>query len=102
MVILDEPDAHLDAHGRGALARAIAAHKARGSAAAIVAHHSATFAECDVVYRMEGGTLQPMAPPEDPSRASGTVASRDAPAGPVRAVRVVLPFRDFPEREPER
>ena len=101
VVILDEPDAHLDAHGRGALARAIVAHKARGGAAVIVAHHSATFAECDVVYRMEGGTLQPMAPPEDPSRASGTVASRDAPAGPVRAVRVVPPFRDFPEREPE-
>ena len=101
-VILDEPDAHLDAHGREMLARAIAAHKARGGAAVVVAHHSATFAECDAIYRMEGGTLQPIAPPEDPSRPSGAVSPRGtpAPAGPVRAVRVVAPFRGLPERGP--
>ena len=61
VAVLDEPDAHLDAAGAHALNRAVAAMKARGGAAVIVAHRSAAFADCDVVCLMEGGRLRPMA-----------------------------------------
>ena len=55
VVVLDEPDAHLDAAGAEALNRAVAELRARGGAAVIVAHRPTAFAECDVVYLMENG-----------------------------------------------
>ena len=83
VVLLDEPDAHLDAAGAEALNRAVAGLKARGGATVIVAHRSGAFAECDAVYVMEGGHL----------RLTEPVASTPAPtvAVPVRAVRVPGP-----------
>jgi len=55
VVVLDEPDSHLDAVGSMALARAVQAHKERGGAAIIVAHRQSAFAQCERVYLMEGG-----------------------------------------------
>ena len=83
VVLLDEPDAHLDAAGAEALNRAIAGLKARGGAALIVAHRPGAFAACDALYVMERGQLRPAEP----------VASTPPPAaaGPVRAVRVPGP-----------
>ena len=83
VVLLDEPDAHLDAAGAEALNRAVSGLKARGGAAVIVAHRPGAFAACDVVYVMEGGHL----------RLAEPVASTPAPtvAVPVRAVRVPGP-----------
>ena len=59
VVVLDEPDAHLDAAGAEALGRAIAELKARGGSAVIVAHRPAAFAECDEVLLMEDGRARP-------------------------------------------
>ena len=59
VVVLDEPDAHLDAEGAAALGRALAELKARGGAAVIVAHRPGAFAECDRVLAMEQGRLRP-------------------------------------------
>ena len=59
VVVLDEPDAHLDAAGGAALNRAVAALKKRGGAAVIVAHNPGAFAECDLVLLMEDGRLRP-------------------------------------------
>ena len=59
VVILDEPDAHLDTEGAVALNRAVADIKSRGGAAVIVAHRPGAFAECDVVHLMEGGQNHP-------------------------------------------
>ena len=53
VVVLDEPDVHLDAEGATALNGAIARLKARGGAAVIVAHRPTTFTECDTVYVMK-------------------------------------------------
>ena len=73
VVVLDEPDAHLDAAGAEALNRAVAELKARGGAAVIAAHRPAAFAECDVVLLMENGQARPAeglhAPPGDRRRA---------------------------------
>ena len=62
VVVLDEPDAHLDAEGAAALNRAVAALKGRGGAAVIAAHRSSAFTECDVVLAMEAGALRPVKP----------------------------------------
>ena len=76
VVILDEPDAHLDAAGAEALNRAIWALKARGGAAVIVAHRPGTFAACDTVVAMTHGQIRPFEPAPSPA----TVI----PARPVR------------------
>ena len=70
VVILDEPDAHLDAAGAAALNRAVAEIKARGGAAVIVAHRPGAFAGCDPVLVMEHGQLRPAA---DRSAAGGGI-----------------------------
>ncbi|MYE58290.1 MAG: ATP-binding cassette domain-containing protein [Alphaproteobacteria bacterium] len=100
VLVLDEPEAHLDGEGRAALARAIRGHRERGGAAVVIAHHPAVFAECDVVYRMEGGKLAAAA--SDPP---GPVATAARASGPSRAaVRVVPveapPFGGTPDGSP--
>ena len=62
IVILDEPDAHLDGAGAEALNRAVADIKARGGAVVIVAHRPGAFALCDRVLVMERGRLRPAQP----------------------------------------
>jgi len=79
VLILDEPDAHLDADGAAALNQAVAELKVRGGAAVIIAHRPSAFAQCDVVYLMEGGQTRPAAPehgiPGAPPRKSGSAAA---------------------------
>ena len=105
VVVLDEPDAHLDAAGAAALNRAVAELKQRGGAAVIVAHRPTAFAECDPVLVMEQGQLRhaadllalpggmrpgPAARP-GPVRPPGPAARPGpaAPPGPERQVKVV-------------
>ncbi len=57
VVILDEPDAHLDQAGAEALNRALHAFKAEGGSAVIIAHHRSAFAECNLVLLMRGGQV---------------------------------------------
>ena len=82
VLLLDEPDAHLDAEGAHALNRAVAGFKARGGAVVVVAHRPTTFAECDALYRMEGGRMAPVEPK------GGT-----APAGPAARPAQVVPVQ---------
>ena len=79
VLVLDEPDAHLDAAGSAALNRAVADHKARNGAAVIVAHRPGTFAHCDQVLAMEQGQVRPLEP----------VRQIPGPSSPGPAVRVV-------------
>ena len=85
VVVLDEPDAHLDAAGAEALNRAIADLKAHGGAAVVVAHRPGAFAECSVVLLMEGGQVRPAAPPvrtlDGPARGRPVQAVRSGPPG---------------------
>ena len=83
VVVLDEPDAHLDAAGAEALTRALADHKARGGAAVIVAHRPGVFTECGAVLVMEDGRVRPPTAPvralEDPARGRLVEATRTGP-----------------------
>ena len=84
VVVLDEPDAHLDAAGAAALDRAIAELKARGGAAVIVAHRPGAFARCDVVLLMEGGQARP-AQPAQPAQPVREIAGPER-GSPIRVV----------------
>ena len=83
VVVLDEPDAHLDAAGAAALDRAIAELKTRDRAAVIVAHRPGAFARCDLVLLMEGGRARPMTPTKPVRELAGP--ERDAPVRVVRS-----------------
>ena len=107
VVVLDEPDAHLDAAGAEALNRAIAELKARDGAAVIVAHRPGTFAECDTVLLMENGQARPaggLLPAPGgrprPQRAAGA-APGGSPGGTVVPVRLAKPPGVVSERGQE-
>ena len=111
VVVLDEPDAHLDAEGSAALGRAVAALKARDGAAVIVAHRSGAFAQCDAVLAMSDGALRPVEAGPEPGRAprrapaqrpetvpvtrlAGPPDPRMDPGGALRLVRAAPPGGD--------
>ena len=85
VVVLDEPDAHLDAAGTAALDRAIGELKARDGAAVIVAHRPGAFSQCDVVLLMEGGQARAATPAPERS------LSGPGRGSPVKVVRSVPP-----------
>ena len=58
VVVLDEPDAHLDAEGAAALRRAVTELTAQDGSAVIVAHNPRTLLACDMVWLMEDGRLR--------------------------------------------
>ncbi len=64
VVILDEPDAHLDAAGCDALNGAVLAHTKRNGAAVIIAHRNSAFENCDEILIMEQGTVTRKLKPE--------------------------------------
>lgn len=97
LIVLDEPNAHLDQDGEAALALAVAAIRARGGIAIIVAHRSAILAQCNLVAWVADGEVkgfgprdemlqkirpskptQPVQPPPPPQTGSGF--SRPSPA----------------------
>ncbi|MHA7875875.1 type I secretion system permease/ATPase [Roseivivax sp.] len=69
LLILDEPDAHLDHPGGAALNTAIRAVKAMGGAAVVMAHRPAAIAECDHLLMLENGQRAAYGPREDVLRA---------------------------------
>jgi len=68
LVILDEPNAHLDAAGDAALTRAIAAAKARGAVVIVVAHRPSALAACDLVLAMADGQVGAFGPKDETLR----------------------------------
>ena len=105
VLVLDEPDAHLDAAGAEALNRAIADLKKRSGAAVIVAHRPAAFAHCDVVLLMENGRARPTRNPmtSQPRQESSQSISGGAPIrshlGTPMPVRPAEPPPGFSDKE---
>ncbi|TKA93889.1 ATP-binding cassette domain-containing protein, partial [Cereibacter changlensis] len=62
LLVLDEPNAHLDSEGSLALNRAIRAVKASGSAVLIMAHRPAAIQECDLLLVLEEGRQRAFGP----------------------------------------
>lgn len=57
LVVLDEPNAHLDDAGEGCLIRAIRELKAEGKLVVMVSHRSNATAVADRILKLEGGLL---------------------------------------------
>jgi ABC-type protease/lipase transport system fused ATPase/permease subunit len=64
-VVLDEPNSNLDREGEKALQQAIRDLKARGAILVLIAHRTATLAECDKVLFLAKGTQQAFGPREE-------------------------------------
>ncbi|RED23215.1 ATP-binding cassette subfamily C protein [Rhodopseudomonas thermotolerans] len=85
MVVLDEPNASLDAEGDAALTEAIRRVRARGGIAIIVAHRPAALAAVDLVLTLANGQVQAFGPKDEVLRK--TLAGHPVPgAVPLQAV----------------
>ena len=65
VVVMDEPNAFLDAEGEQALNMAIRHIRARGGIAVIVAHRPAILAEVDMVAVIQNGRMTAFGPKEE-------------------------------------
>jgi ATP-binding cassette subfamily C protein len=65
LVILDEPNAHLDAEGEAALAQAITKIRNREGIAIVIAHRPAALATVDQVLIMANGQVQAFGPKDE-------------------------------------
>ena len=65
LLILDEPNAFLDAEGEAALVRAVEAERKRGAAVLIVAHRKAVLESADRLLVLEGGRPKMIGPAAD-------------------------------------
>lgn len=74
LLILDEPNAFLDAEGEAALVRAVAEVRARGATVLLIAHRKAVLDRADRLLVMEGGKPKMLGPAKD-------VVVRLSPAG---------------------
>ncbi|MFG1342656.1 type I secretion system permease/ATPase [Xanthobacter autotrophicus] len=102
LVVLDEPNASLDAEGDAALTAAISGIKARGGIVVIVAHRPAALLSADLVLALMEGQVQAFGPKEDvlrkvlvarasrrdPAPASSPTASPEAGKSPAVADQV--------------
>jgi ATP-binding cassette subfamily C protein/ATP-binding cassette subfamily C protein EexD len=76
LVVLDEPNASLDAAGEQALNDAIAAMKANGSTVVVIAHRPSLMTHIDLVAVLNDGQLTMFGPRD------GVLAQLSRPAGP--------------------
>lgn len=65
LVVLDEPNANLDAEGEAAVVHAIAAIRARGGIAIVIAHRPSAIGVVDLVLVMDGGQQKAFGPRDE-------------------------------------
>ncbi len=65
LVVLDEPNANLDAEGEHALTRAILGIRSRGGVCVVVAHRPSALAAVDLVLMMSDGRAQAFGPKDE-------------------------------------
>ena len=75
LLILDEPNAFLDAEGETALIRALLAERKRGATILVIAHRRAVIEAANRLLVIEGGRLKMAGPARE------VVARLSAPAG---------------------
>jgi ATP-binding cassette, subfamily C, bacterial len=83
LLVLDEPNAHLDAAGADALNAAIRQAKVEGQAVVVMAHRPAGIAECDLILVLEDGAAKAFGPRDEVLKAQvrnhAQIAGRIAP-----------------------
>lgn len=86
-VVLDEPNANLDAEGDAALTAAIAGVRARGGIVVVIAHRPAALSAVDRLAVLSAGQLQAFGPKEE------VLAKVIQPVGVARMPSTPLPLR---------
>ena len=85
MLILDEPNANLDAEGSQALNTAIRTAKARGAAVLVMAHRPQAIQECDLLLVLHEGAVAAFGPRDtvlrEAARSAGDIARPVAARG---------------------
>ncbi|KKC34159.1 type I secretion system permease/ATPase [Devosia psychrophila] len=89
LVIMDEPNAFLDAEGEQALNIAIAGVRARGGIVVVVAHRPNVLAEVDLVAVIQNGKLTAFGPKDQ--IIAGQRAGAPIPANPIPANPEIAP-----------
>lgn len=85
LLVLDEPNAHLDAEGEVALIQAINRAKARGAAVLTVAHRAGVIAAVDKVLVVRDGAIDAFGPRDEIMRALNAAQSGAGNLTPIRA-----------------
>lgn len=88
LVVLDEPNSNLDAHGDQALTQALASVRKRGGIVVIIAHRPSALIGVDQVLAIAGGTIHAFGPRDEVLRKvlqSGPPGSGPGAAGPMAA-----------------
>ena len=93
VIILDEPNANLDAEGEQALERAVLQAKQRGTTVMLITHRPSIAAKCDRILMLREGQIEMYGPAQDVLQ---KLAQGDAPA-PSRGRQ---PRRHAPRRSP--
>ena len=78
LVVLDEPNANLDAGGELALSEAITAIRKRGGIAVVIAHRPSALASVNKVLMLDAGQLRAFGPKDDVLRSVLQVVPQDA------------------------
>jgi PrtD family type I secretion system ABC transporter len=89
LVVLDEPNANLDAEGEAALAAALRELKQRGATVVVVSHRPALMSQLDKIAVLRDGVLEAFGPVANVLRpvVRPETASERRPAAPVNADR---------------
>jgi ABC-type protease/lipase transport system fused ATPase/permease subunit len=86
LVVLDEPNANLDAEGDTAVARAVRGIRHRGGIAIIIAHRPSAISQATHLLVMEGGRMVAYGPKRDViAHLNGSAKANPALPIPVRA-----------------
>jgi ATP-binding cassette subfamily C protein len=84
LLVLDEPNSHLDQDGEVALVGALKAAKARGAAILMVAHRSSVVSIADRLLVLKDGRIEMLGPREQVTEQLNAAAKGAAPIVPVR------------------
>ncbi|MES1201641.1 MAG: type I secretion system permease/ATPase [Pseudomonadota bacterium] len=78
LIVLDEPNAHLDQEGEAALVEALRAARTRGAAILLVAHRAGVIAMADRLLVMRDGRIELQGPRDEVVRKLAAAAGGDA------------------------
>ena len=98
IVVLDEPNANLDAEGEAAVIKAIASVKARKGIAVVVAHRPSAIGVVDLILMMEEGRMKAFGPRDEVLSKvlrvpQGQAQKGQAPKGYTASAQTVSPLR---------
>jgi ABC-type protease/lipase transport system fused ATPase/permease subunit len=101
IVVLDEPNANLDAEGEAAVVKAISSVKARGGIAVVVAHRPSAIGAVDFILMMEEGRMKAFGPRDEILSKVLRVPQTQAAKGFTASAQTISPLRVVANTQPQ-